>query len=86
MFCTSTRFNKIRNMKVLGIILIVGGIAMLIFRGISIKTEKKVLDVGPIEVNKKENKWLTWPTYAGAIAIVAGIIVLGVGSKKKNAS
>ena len=62
--------------------MIVAGIAMLIFRGFNIQTEKKVLDVGPIEVTKKENKWLGWPVYTGAIAIIAGIVIVATSRKK----
>jgi drug/metabolite transporter (DMT)-like permease len=70
-------------MKTFGIILIVIGIAMLIFRGFSVQTEKKVVDVGPVEINKKENKWIGWPVYAGAVAIVAGIVLV-IADRKKN--
>lgn len=63
-------------------ILIVLGIAMIVFRGFSVQTEKKVVDLGPVEINKKENKWIGWPTYAGAIAIVAGVVLL-VADKKR---
>lgn len=55
---------------------------MLAFRGFSVQTEKEVLDLGPLEVNKKENKWFTWPVYTGAIAIVAGIIVVASARKR----
>ena len=72
-------------MKTFGIILIIAGIAMLVFRGFNIKTEEKVLDIGPVEVNKEENRWLSWPTYAGVIAIVAGIVVIAANGKKKVA-
>ena len=69
-------------MRALGIILVVVGIAMLIFRGFSMTTEKKVIDAGPIEVNKKENKWVGWPVYTGAIAIVAGLIFIAADRRK----
>ena len=69
-------------MKTLGIILIVAGILMIVFRGFSVQTEKKLVDVGPVEINKKENKWIGWPTYAGALAIAAGAIVL-VSNRKR---
>ena len=69
-------------MKTVGIILIVIGIAMLLFRGFSMKTEKKVVDIGPLEVNKKENKWIGWPVYTGGIAIVAGLIMVVADRKK----
>jgi hypothetical protein len=70
-------------MKTLGIILIIAGIAMVIIRGFSVQTEEKVLDVGPVEVNKKENKWVGWPTYAGGIVAVVGVVLLLSGNKKR---
>ena len=69
-------------MKGFAIFLIIAGIVMIVFRGFSVTTEKKVVDVGPLEINKKENKWIGWPTYAGAIAIGAGVIML-VSAKKR---
>lgn len=69
-------------MKTFGIILIVVGIAMVLIRGFSVTTEKEVLDIGPLEVDKKENKWIGWPTYAGALVAVVGVIMV-VADKKK---
>ena len=71
-------------MKVLGIILIVVGILMFIFRTVSFTKEKKVVDLGPLEVNKKEEKTIGWPIYAGAIAVIAGIVLVVV-DKRGNA-
>jgi hypothetical protein len=69
-------------MKTFGIILIVAGIAMILIRGFSVTTEKNVVDVGPLEVNKKENKWIGWPTYAGAVVAVVGVIMVVSGKKR----
>ena len=72
-------------MKPVGIILIVAGILMLVFKGFSFTREKKVVDLGPVEINKKEKHSIGWPIYAGGIAIGAGILLL-VGSKKRGAN
>ena len=69
-------------MKVIGIILIGVGIIMLIFRGFSFTQEKKVVDLGPVEINKKEKKSVNWPMYAGGIAVIAGICLVAVDRKK----
>ncbi len=69
-------------MRTIGIVLLVIGIGMLLFRGFSVKKEEKVIDVGPLEVNKTENKWIGWPVYAGGIAIVAGLIMVVADRKK----
>jgi len=71
-------------MKILGIVLIVAGILMLVFRGFNFTQEKKVIDVGPLEVNKKEDKRVSWPMYAGAIAVVAGVVCI-LADRKKTA-
>jgi len=68
-------------MKTLGIILIVIGIIMMVFRSINFTQEKKVADLGPIQINKQEEKTVNWPLYAGIVVTVAGVIVL-VSSKK----
>jgi len=70
-------------MRTAAIILIVAGLLMLIFRGISYTREKKVVDIGPVEINKKERHSVNWPVYAGGIAIAAGAIML-VASRKNN--
>jgi len=72
-------------MKIFGIILIAAGILMLIFRGFNFTQEKNVADIGPLEINKKENKTVAWPMYAGVIALVAGVALVVLDKKTKAA-
>jgi hypothetical protein len=74
--------HKIIDMKTAGWLLLVIGIVMIIIKGFSVPVEKKVIDVGPIEVNKTENKWIGWPTYAGGILAVLGVVLVVAGKKK----
>jgi uncharacterized membrane protein YdcZ (DUF606 family) len=69
-------------MKVLGIILLVIGLAMVLVRGLNFTTEKEVVDVGPIEINKKEKKTVAWPTYAGIAVAVCGAVILVTSTRK----
>jgi phosphatidylserine synthase len=73
---------KSTNMKVIAGILIVLGIVMILFRGFNVQTEKKVVDIGPVQINKKQNNWIGWPTYAGLVAIGAGVVMLVVNKKQ----
>lgn len=75
-------------MKTAGIILIIIGLAMIVLKGINFQTEKKVADVGPIEINKTENKHVGWPTYAGGIVAVVGIglVIAGARAGKKGSA
>lgn len=70
-------------MKTFGVILIVVGILMMIFRGFNFTRTEKVVDLGPLEVNKKEKESVGWPIYAGGIAIGAGVVLLVAGNKKR---
>ncbi|BAV06088.1 hypothetical protein SAMN05421788_106154 [Filimonas lacunae] len=69
-------------MKTLGIVLIIIGIVMIVIRGFSVTTQEKVADIGPVEINKKENKWIGWPTYAGAAVVVVGAVLVVSGKRK----
>ena len=56
---------------------------MLIFHNISFTKQEKVVDLGPVEINKTEKKTINWPNYAGGIAVVAGLVVVISGMNKK---
>ena len=69
-------------MKTAGWILIVIGIVMILIRGFTVPVEKNVVDVGPIEINKTENKWIGWPTYAGAVIAAIGVVLVVTNRRK----
>jgi uncharacterized membrane protein len=65
-----------------GVILIILGIVALAYQGITYTTNKKVLDIGPIQATKEEHKTIPLPPVLGGIALVGGIVLmLGVGKK-----
>jgi uncharacterized membrane protein len=68
--------------RTLGLILIVIGIAMLIWTGFTYTKKEKIVDAGPIQISADKEKSVNWPPYAGGIILVAGVIVF-VTSKKK---
>lgn len=63
-------------MKALGIFLIAAGIVMMVITGINIGTEKEVVDLGKVEITKKENNPISWSPIVGAVLLVGGVIVL----------
>jgi uncharacterized membrane protein YidH (DUF202 family) len=69
-------------MKILGIVMIVLGVFVLAYGGISYTREKKVLDLGPIQATTKTRETIPMPPVLGAAAIVAGIAVLIVSAKR----
>lgn len=70
-------------MKVAGVVLIVLGVVALIYGGITYTTHKKVLDIGPIQAEKKETHDIPLPPVLGVVAIGGGIAMLLVGGKSR---
>ena len=69
-------------MKNLGIVLIIVGILMCVFTSFSFTKEKKIVDIGPLEINKKENKTVGWPVFAGIGVGLFGVALLASDKKK----
>ena len=65
-----------------GVILIVIGIVAFAYQGIAYTTREKVVDLGPIQVTADKTKTLPLPPLVGAVALVGGIVLLVMGSKK----
>jgi hypothetical protein len=70
-------------MKILGIILIVTGVLMCVFTSFSFTKEKKVVDLGPLEINKQEDHTIGWPVYAGIGVGIFGIALVAMDKKGK---
>jgi uncharacterized iron-regulated membrane protein len=68
-------------MKNVGIVLVVLGIIMMCITGFNLVTKKKVVDIGPIEINKEEKHPIQWSPIIGGILLVSGIVVIATGKK-----
>jgi len=79
---TTERVSKMKTNTLMGIILIVIGIVAFAYQGITYTTREKVIDIGPIEVTADKKKTLPLPPIVGGIALVGGIVLLVMGSKK----
>lgn len=69
-------------MKTLGIILVALGVIMMLITGFNFVTQKKVVDLGSVEINKDENHHVNWSPIVGGVLLVGGIVVL-LTSKNK---
>ncbi|WP_395050233.1 hypothetical protein [Flavobacterium sp.] len=71
------------NTKNLGIGLIILGIIMTVYTGFNYVTTEKVVEIGPIKINKEKNHPVQWTPIIGVLIIVGGIVIIG-GSRKKQ--
>jgi len=70
-----------RPLAIVGIILIVLGVISLAYQGITYTTHDKVVDLGPLKVEKKEEKTIPLPPILGGVALVGGIVLLIASSR-----
>jgi hypothetical protein len=69
--------------RIAGIVLIIIGLVGLLLGGFSWTDEKTVIDIGPIEARAKEQKTIPIPPVVGGIAVVAGIVLLVMPSRRR---
>lgn len=70
-------------MKIAAIALIVLGVIALAYGGITYTSREKVLDIGPIEATAERRETIPLPPILGAAALVGGIVLLFVGSRRR---
>ncbi|MHB8919940.1 MAG: hypothetical protein ACYC3A_02410 [Halothiobacillus sp.] len=69
-------------MRIIAIVLIIGGAAGLVYGSFSYTKETNQAKIGPIELNVKEKQTVNIPVWAGVGAIVLGGLMLLVGARK----
>ena len=62
--------------RTLGIIFIIIGIAAFAISDFSFTTKEKVVDLGPLEINKDQKHNVNWPPVAGIVLALGGIVLL----------
>lgn len=67
--------------SILGIVLVIVGVIALAYQGITYTTQKKVIDLGPIQATKEEHHTIPLPPIVGIICLVGGIAVLVTGKR-----
>lgn len=81
------RFVKMKTTTLFAIILIVIGIMAFGYqgyRGITFTTREKVVDLGALQITAEKTKTIPLPPIVGAIALLSGVALIGIGGKKNG--
>ena len=70
-----------KPVAILGLVLIVLGVAGLFFSRVTWTETKPVVRIGPLQVNSQEDHTVWIPTAAGVVAVLAGLGLVFAGKK-----
>jgi hypothetical protein len=71
-----------KNMSVLGSVLIVLGLVALVYQGITYSSRETVIDIGPLHATADREKTLPLPPVVGIAAVAGGVALLVAGMRK----
>jgi multidrug transporter EmrE-like cation transporter len=69
-------------MRWVGVVLLVAGVLGLALGSFSFTKQTHEAQIGPIELSVKEQKTVNVPVWAGAGAVVVGLVLIGLGGRK----
>jgi hypothetical protein len=71
-----------KPLTLIGVILILAGIAGLVVGRFTYTTEEKVLDVGPLQATAEKEHSIRIPDIAGIVAVIAGGVLVVVSRRR----
>ncbi len=71
-----------KPISIVGIVLVVIGIAGFAMGGFSFTTKEKVLDLGPIQATADKKHDFPIPALAAGLALAAGVVLVVIGNRK----
>ena len=69
-----------KPLTIVGIILIALGVIALAYQGITYTTKERVVEIGPLKVDKEKEKTIPLPPVLGGVAVAAGVVLMIVGA------
>jgi len=71
-----------KPLTIVGVVLIVAGLAALVYQGVTYTKRETVLDIGPIKATADREKTIPLSPIVGIVAVVAGVGLMVAGARK----
>jgi hypothetical protein len=69
-------------MRLFSLLLIITGILMFVFNGMEYQKENTATNAGTFEIRRQEKEYIVWPSMAGTVCLIGGIVLFIRGQKK----
>ena len=80
----TSKAGEMNAVRIVALVLLLGGVAGLVYGGFGFTRETHEAEIGPIELSVEERETVNIPVWAGVGAIVLGAVLL-FSSKKPSA-
>lgn len=71
-----------KPIAIAGIVLIVLGLAALVYQGFTYTSRETVVDIGPLHATADREKTIPLPPVVGIVAVAGGVALLVAGARK----
>lgn len=71
-----------KPIAVAGLVLIVLGLAALVYQGVTYTSRETVIDIGPLQATANRQRTLPLPPVLGIAAVAGGVVLLIAGVRK----
>ena len=71
-----------KSLTVSGIFLIILGVLVFVYQGVTYTKREKIVDIGPIEATRETHKTIPLPPVLGGLAVAGGLALVVMGSKR----
>ena len=72
-----------KPITIVGVLLLVLGLAALVYQGVTYTSRETVLDIGPLHATTDREKTLPLPPLVGIAAVAGGVMLLVAGVRKR---
>jgi len=72
-----------KPLAIAGVVLIVLGLAALVYQGVTYTSRETVIDIGPVHATAERQKTLPIPPVLGILAVAGGVALLVAGARQR---
>ena len=74
---------RMKPLAIVGVLLIVLGVAALVYQGVTYTSRETVINVGPLHATADRERTLPLPPLIGIAAVAGGVALLIAGLRKR---
>jgi hypothetical protein len=72
-----------KPLSLAGVVLVVLGLAALVYQGFTYTSRETVIDVGPIHATADRQRTVPLPPVVGIVAVMGGVALLVAGARQR---